>query len=62
MPQVITMEAVAPRGQEQSGLLFIRAETCFMRASRFTETRRGEWLWSLDSKCPTLQVLQPYNT
>lgn len=60
--QVVTMEATAPGGREQPGLLFVRAGTCFIRASRFTETRGGEWLWALQSNCPALQVLQLSNT
>lgn len=57
VPQVITVEAAAPRGQEQAGLLSVRAGTCFIRANRFTETKGGQWLWALDSKCPLMQVL-----
>lgn len=58
VPQVITVEATAPRGQEQAGLLSVRAGTCFIRANRFTVTKGGQWLWALESKCPLMQVLQ----
>ncbi|XP_071348305.1 uncharacterized protein [Trachinotus anak] len=57
LPQVISIEATAPGGPEQSGALFIKAGTCHIRAKRVIEAKgRAQWLWALDSKCPTLQA------
>lgn len=58
LAQTITVEAAAPAGPEQAGLLLIKAGTCSLRADRFVEARGGtQWLWALESKCPALQVL-----
>lgn len=59
VPQMITVEVTAPGGPERAGVLFIKAGTCSIRANRFIEVKGGrQWLWSLESKCPMLQVLQ----
>ncbi|KAE8291162.1 hypothetical protein D5F01_LYC10756 [Larimichthys crocea] len=56
VPQMITVEANAPGGPEQAGVLFIKAGTCYIRANRFIEAKgRTQWLWTLESKCPVLQ-------
>ncbi|TKS80112.1 putative uncharacterized protein LOC400499 [Collichthys lucidus] len=56
VPQMITVEANAPGGPEQAGVLFITAGTCYIRANRFIEAKgRTQWLWTLESKCPVLQ-------
>nr|XP_033505718.1 uncharacterized protein LOC117271565 [Epinephelus lanceolatus] len=55
VPQMITIEATAPGGSEQA--LFIKAGTCYIRASRVVEAKgRTQWLWALESKCPMLQA------
>ncbi|XP_047445376.1 uncharacterized protein LOC125010660 [Mugil cephalus] len=56
LPQTITVQASAPRGPEQAGVVFIKVGTCNIRASRVKETRgRTQWLWALESICPVLQ-------
>lgn len=58
---MITVEATAPGGHEQAGVLLIKAGTCSIRANRFIESTGGtQWLWALESKCPILQVLQVF--
>ncbi|XP_045907286.1 uncharacterized protein LOC123972095 isoform X3 [Micropterus dolomieu] len=57
VPQMITIEATAPRGPEQAGALLIKAGTCSIRANRVTGPKgRTQWLWALESKCPVLQA------
>ncbi|XP_030016477.1 uncharacterized protein LOC115437389 [Sphaeramia orbicularis] len=56
LPQIITIEASAPGGPEQTGTLLIQAGTCHIRATRVTEVKgRTQWEWALESKCPLLQ-------
>ncbi|XP_056913419.1 uncharacterized protein LOC130539234 isoform X1 [Takifugu flavidus] len=55
-PQVITIQATVPGADERVGTLFIKAGTCSIRSTRFTESDGGtQWLWALESKCPVLQ-------
>ncbi|XP_040911109.1 uncharacterized protein LOC121193056 [Toxotes jaculatrix] len=57
LPQIISIEATAPGGPEQSGALFIKAGTCHIRAVRVIEAAgRAQWLWALESKCPMLEA------
>lgn len=57
VPQVITIQATVPGADERVGTLFIKAGTCSIRSTRFTESDGGtQWLWALESKCPVLQV------
>ncbi|XP_039672137.1 uncharacterized protein LOC120568593 [Perca fluviatilis] len=57
VPQIITIEASAPRGPEQAGALFIKAGTCYIKADRVIEAKgRTQRLWALESKCPMLQA------
>ncbi|XP_042353477.1 uncharacterized protein LOC121951275 [Plectropomus leopardus] len=57
VPQVITIETTAPGGPQQAAALFIKAGTCHIRANRVKEVKgRTQWLWALESKCPTLQA------
>ncbi|TDH06001.1 hypothetical protein EPR50_G00128340 [Perca flavescens] len=57
VPQIITIEATAPRGPEQAGDFFIKAGTCYIKADRVIEAKgRTQRLWALESKCPMLQA------
>ncbi|XP_051279537.1 uncharacterized protein LOC127375918 isoform X2 [Dicentrarchus labrax] len=57
VPQMISVEATAPGGPEESGALFIKAGACSIRANRVIEAKgRTQWLWALVSKCPVLQA------
>lgn len=61
VPQIITVEATAPRGPEQAGGLFIKAGTCYIKADRVVEAKgRTQMLWVLESKCPMLEVLYAF--
>ncbi|XP_030607399.1 uncharacterized protein LOC115795563 [Archocentrus centrarchus] len=56
LPQIITIDATAPKGPEQAGSLFIKVGTCQIRANRVIGTRGPtEWLLALESTCPMLQ-------
>ncbi|KAG7227140.1 hypothetical protein INR49_013938 [Caranx melampygus] len=56
LPQVMSIEATAPGGTEQSGALSIKAGTCHIRANKVTGAKgRAQWLWALESQCPVLQ-------
>lgn len=57
VPPVITIQATVPGADVRDGALFIKAGTCSIRSSRFTESDGGgQWLLALESKCPMLQV------
>lgn len=57
VPQVITLQASGPGPEEGAGVLLIEAGACSIRSSRFTESDGGgQWLWALESTCPTIQV------
>ncbi|XP_034558150.1 uncharacterized protein LOC117826305 [Notolabrus celidotus] len=57
VPQIISIEASAPGGLEQAGVLFIKAGTCYIRADRVAEAKgRVQWLWALESTCPMFQA------
>ncbi|XP_041848721.1 uncharacterized protein LOC121644668 isoform X2 [Melanotaenia boesemani] len=57
LPQIITIEAVAPEDTEQAVGLLIKAGTCNVRVSRVAQARgKSRWLWALESACPLLQA------
>ncbi|XP_054625428.1 uncharacterized protein LOC129177877 [Dunckerocampus dactyliophorus] len=54
VPQTIIVEATAPGGPEQNGVLFVKAGACRFR---LVEDKGRAWrFWALQSNCPTLQA------
>lgn len=57
LPLRTSIEASAPGGPDQTGVLLIKAGTCHISAKGVIGAKgRIKWLWSTESECPFLQV------